>query len=912
MKRIGAVFGLGLMLIASPAALSQTGGGPRVPRLESFGGLEARYVSLAPVLQALTLIAWIVWLYIFVVVLIRLLALAVHRRTGSDTLLRITDRAAPIFLRRAIDLAIGGAIVAASFASVRTSIAQPIRSAAVTQETEPRVSQSQTEAPRRPTYLVRDGDSLWRIAEKKLGSGFRWHDIYVLNRGRRFSDGERLANPRLIRPGWTIDLPEAATPLRHEDRKPSAQPERATSSPQEITIDRARPDHPAPTSTPSRQDLNHPASPPVIELPSGAVVATSFASGLLTAELLTRMRRRRRRRPASDLPLPEASPEIVQALRVHGAVASSGIADVAIEEIAAVFRNRGYAWPRVLAAVESEGRVEVIIEAFEEPLPPPSGGVVSPSLRFERKGSLVYVEAGPPFPLRLRRLATPIQRGLLAPVGHLKGRSVVHVAASGLGSVAISGDGSERVVENLILSLAAAAEQTELRVVIIGTPTAGSALEVPPHVSQRVSWDAAGSALQDLQAEFIRRARIFQQEGLEDIWAHLARHDDEQLEALLIIMSVPPPALRPVIEALAVEAPRFACSLVTVGWALRASRLEVDAGTDELNIRSDLGLPRCAQPLVLNVDAVKEAIELINAATTLDDEAPERSASREFSLEQSTPAQSKAEPERANLVPSLAATPPPGVAAIECLGPFRVGRDGNVRAKGWLKKSRELLAYLVAHPEGVTKERIWDELWPGEDPSRLQMQLDKTISIARTQTRTDNDFKSYIVKIEDAWRLEEGSWWVDAFEFSRSAQGAESCSDDALRIDYLRSAVNLYRGNFCDDLGYGWAEPVRERYRAMFVRACAQLSEMLQTGGDTEGSLEILERAIAVDSLCEDLWRRAMLIEASLGRRAAATARYERLHALLAAELDVEPDPETQQVMRSLAEDRRRVELDAE
>jgi DNA-binding SARP family transcriptional activator len=46
-----------------------------------------------------------------------------------------------------------------------------------------------------------------------------------------------------------------------------------------------------------------------------------------------------------------------------------------------------------------------------------------------------------------------------------------------------------------------------------------------------------------------------------------------------------------------------------------------------------------------------------------------------------------------------------------------------------------------------------------------------------------------------------------------------------------------------------------------------------------------------------------MAIEARLGRRAAALARYRKLEATLDAELGVEPDPETQALAANLQAD---------
>lgn len=103
----------------------------------------------------------------------------------------------------------------------------------------------------------------------------------------------------------------------------------------------------------------------------------------------------------------------------------------------------------------------------------------------------------------------------------------------------------------------------------------------------------------------------------------------------------------------------------------------------------------------------------------------------------------------------------------------------------------------------------------------------------------------------------------------RTRQAAEP--EQTIRT--LRDATGLYKGEFCSEHYYPWAEGVRERLRALFVRACARLADVLSDAGEDEEALLVLDRGIEADPICEDLSRRAMVLEASLGRRAAALVR---------------------------------------
>ena len=63
-----------------------------------------------------------------------------------------------------------------------------------------------------PRYVVQERDSLWRIAEARLGDPLRWREIYDLNHAVVQPDGGRLTEATLLHPGWTLRLPaDAAT-----------------------------------------------------------------------------------------------------------------------------------------------------------------------------------------------------------------------------------------------------------------------------------------------------------------------------------------------------------------------------------------------------------------------------------------------------------------------------------------------------------------------------------------------------------------------------------------------------------------------------------------------------------------------------------------------------------------------------
>ncbi|WP_412520475.1 BTAD domain-containing putative transcriptional regulator [Actinomadura madurae] len=132
----------------------------------------------------------------------------------------------------------------------------------------------------------RHHESLWEIAEKCLGEGRRYKEIYSLNKGHIQPDGTRLTIASLIRPGWILEMPADAkgakvipkkdlddyfryghaVPDRPEKPKPPEKPARPAPPTAQPT---QPPASQAPPATPKPPESQPPASqPPASEPPA--------------------------------------------------------------------------------------------------------------------------------------------------------------------------------------------------------------------------------------------------------------------------------------------------------------------------------------------------------------------------------------------------------------------------------------------------------------------------------------------------------------------------------------------------------------------------------------------------------------------------------------------------------------------
>lgn len=932
MKRALSILGLLSVLAGVPALLFVLSGPPHWP---SFAGvsLSDEYLPPERVLDVLAFVTWIAWAYLALAALLRLIAVVAFpaETRAQRALLAVSSVLAPSPLRRLVDVAIGGALIAATFSPRNTAVApaRPPATTAALRPDAPPVEESPAKPQHTATYRVRPGDSLWRIAEEKLGSGFRWREIYELNRGRVFQDGRSLDNPRLIHPGWKLALPGSRSTAH------APQPKQTTVFPTAPTAlgngARSRTsvspsDAPRPSSEPAGLPVEERAPsnpPPTLRLPSGATVALSFASGLLTATLLGRLRRRRSYRPLQDqqdFSTTTTEAPLVREIQRAGATPTSAKLVEAVDATRAAWRTNHPRAPVILAAVEHSDYVELVL-GDDPSTPEDAGGTVSPRVQFRRRGGVTIAEVHGPFRGPADRDHPPMEGGLLVPVGHAPEGSATHIGLLGTAGLSVEGPAAPDAVVQMLIGLAPNASPDDLQIVILG---AGLGLEELPHVTAACGWSEAEPVLRELQVEFLRRARLLFEEGAEDIWTHIESSLDDRLPSIVIVSGAPPTPLSSAVEALGREVPLLGGALIAHGWRFAGAAVHVHAD-EAIALETDLPIGRRLRAFELAADDAKQALAVIREAwaelrqepaPAADHESPAPARPQQGEKPQPDPV-SAAPPTLRAIPPRPAPTsdpplpgsrlelvrplPPADVAIVECLGSFHVKRGGRLVEKGWRTRAREMLAYLVAYPDGVPKDRLIELLWPEEDLDRANREFDRAVHFIRRDARGPDDTRHYVDKTLDSWRLVADQWWVDAWEMLRLIDEAQRETEPAAKTERLNTAISLYRGEFCDDCYFPWAEPVRERFRNAFLRACAEFAELLADSGDLRQAIDVLDLALAQDPLCEDLARLSIRIEASAGRALAAERRYDALAETLRKELKVEPDPETQALMRQIS-----------
>lgn len=243
------------------------------------------------------------------------------------------------------------------------------------------------------------------------------------------------------------------------------------------------------------------------------------------------------------------------------------------------------------------------------------------------------------------------------------------------------------------------------------------------------------------------------------------------------------------------------------------------------------------------------------------------------------------------------------------LGAFRASIDGTVVDTGSSRRTRNLIAYLLAHRRaGVPRDVLMEVFWPGAAPDSARNSLHVGLSGARRvlhaacpQPVIERRFETYRIAGSVAV-------WTDVEQFEEdcaAAHAARRADDPAAAARHCEAACQLYQGDFLADEPYlEWAAERREGLRLRAVEIQSRLVQVYAARGEY-GPASVLGRRILVTDPCnEQVHRRLMSCYAASGQRHLALLHYQQMAATLWQTLQVRPSAETTSLYERLRQPR--------
>ncbi len=246
---------------------------------------------------------------------------------------------------------------------------------------------------------------------------------------------------------------------------------------------------------------------------------------------------------------------------------------------------------------------------------------------------------------------------------------------------------------------------------------------------------------------------------------------------------------------------------------------------------------------------------------------------------------------------------------IFAFGRARVEKDGlPIDSPDLIQKSRELLYYLLSHPEGRTKEQIGLALWPEASTSQLRSSFHDTVF----RLRRALGGKEWVVFDKRRYafgRTLEYFYDVESFEENVSAGRGLREEAPGRAIGHLREASELYRGEYLEDVAQSeWILERQDELRRTYQESLLLLGELLGSQDRHAEAAEVYRRIIARDSYLEAAHRGLMRCYNSLGERARALEHYRSLVEILREGLGTAPAPDTRALFKDLLRGENEVE----
>jgi DNA-binding SARP family transcriptional activator len=233
--------------------------------------------------------------------------------------------------------------------------------------------------------------------------------------------------------------------------------------------------------------------------------------------------------------------------------------------------------------------------------------------------------------------------------------------------------------------------------------------------------------------------------------------------------------------------------------------------------------------------------------------------------------------------------------AMEFLGRARVLAGG--REVMLSRQCLSFLAYLALHRNiDHPREVLIEKFWADQDPARARSSLGSALCRLRKALTFDGMVGLELSPL-GAPRLSSSiPIWADIWAFEAGLKPALAAPEGELQQAFanaLAASLIHYKGDLLLGWYDDWILTERERLLMLCLRGHRRLMQHHVASGDFEAGLAAGLAVLRLEPLDEMVQQRVIELYALTGQRAAALRQYERLVALLKAELGVAPARET-------------------
>lgn len=207
-------------------------------------------------------------------------------------------------------------------------------------------------------------------------------------------------------------------------------------------------------------------------------------------------------------------------------------------------------------------------------------------------------------------------------------------------------------------------------------------------------------------------------------------------------------------------------------------------------------------------------------------------------------------------------------------------------------KCKGIIFYLAAQNKDISRERLQDIFWPELEQHNLNVHL----SSIRKQLPG-------LLESDGAYVRLSKNVSVDCRQFDSYFDAGQ------FEVRKHQTILKLYRGDFLEGLSISasdefddWKTMMQEHYLSTFIKGLLQLADHHHKRGEYQEELAVLQNALQIDPLQENIYRSVMRLHYENGDFLQANAIYQKLQKVLIEEIGTSPMPETQQLYKAMLE----------
>ncbi len=241
----------------------------------------------------------------------------------------------------------------------------------------------------------------------------------------------------------------------------------------------------------------------------------------------------------------------------------------------------------------------------------------------------------------------------------------------------------------------------------------------------------------------------------------------------------------------------------------------------------------------------------------------------------------------------------PPKLTIRAFGQASVELDGRpVIATEWQnqRRVREFFFYLVAHPEGLSKEALGLAFWPDSSPAQLKLQFKNTMYRLRYALGQD----VILFDGDHYWFNRSLDYEFDVEILLEAMEKARATDNTDMRAGFYKEIERRYQGIYLPDIEGIWVLPFRERFWQIYVESILNLARIYLERGFYDETLGYCDQILSKDPCLEEAHRLAMRAYAGKGNRAALTRQFKRCRQALMEEINAQPSPQTESLYEAL------------